>query len=238
MFWLRRLRQTESDNSAWALSYGDLMSLLLAVFVMIAAMSELKAGERFRTVNAAVRGAFGYQPEVEGRKPDATTRRPSLIERLTRVGLPPASGNMADDGQEEALLARCQVEREGDEVVVTVPADLAFEAHSGQLTTAGRALMVRLADCLVGGRTRLEVRGYRHEQTLPSDAPFRDSMDLAYARARAVVDELSSEGVLRDRLTLTVPGGADLSEGNRHAERSESENGIEIIVHAAMAAGT
>ena len=59
MFWLKRLKGHES-RWQWALPYGDLMSLLLAVFVMIAAMSELRAGGRFEDVAGGVRSAFGF----------------------------------------------------------------------------------------------------------------------------------------------------------------------------------
>ena len=53
MFWLKRMKRGDDDGWSWALPYGDLMCLLLAVFVMIAAMSELRAGERFDAVGSA-----------------------------------------------------------------------------------------------------------------------------------------------------------------------------------------
>ena len=53
MFWLRRFKN-EDEGGSWLLAYGDLMSLLLAVFVMVAAMSELRGGSRFRMVRDAI----------------------------------------------------------------------------------------------------------------------------------------------------------------------------------------
>ena len=86
MFWLKRLKANESRGQ-WALPYGDLMSLLLAVFVMIAAMSELRVDGRFQDIAIGVRSAFGFshrerQPSLSGLLSDA---RPTLLEQLERA---------------------------------------------------------------------------------------------------------------------------------------------------------
>src|SRR5690606_9118558 len=80
----------DSDqDSAWAISYGDMMSLLLVIFVMIAAMSELKVNPRFERVSGAVRSAFGFA-QPAGLPDLGPTRTETLLERLGRMGQRPA----------------------------------------------------------------------------------------------------------------------------------------------------
>jgi chemotaxis protein MotB len=43
----------------WFVTFADMMSLLLALFVMIASFSEVREEERFRAISDSLRGQFG-----------------------------------------------------------------------------------------------------------------------------------------------------------------------------------
>ncbi len=238
MFWLRHVKRAEGDESSWALPYGDLMSLLLAVFVMIAAMSELRPGRRFGVVAAAVRDAFGFAAGG-GASPGAGTaawqRRLTLIERLEQAGLRRAGAGPAR-GPDEDLLGPCDVITERDQVMIRVPGPIAFEQFSAQLKPEGRRVVARMAEYLIGGHARLEVRGHNSEQSVPEEVPFRDGLDLSYARARAVADELTAAGVSGDRLFITAWGDNDPLVAAAGTVAAGANRRIEIIVHAVAAA--
>jgi flagellar motor protein MotB len=57
----RLLQEDESPPAApaWALSFGDLMALLLAMFVLLASMSEVKEDYKFRAMADSLRERFG-----------------------------------------------------------------------------------------------------------------------------------------------------------------------------------
>jgi flagellar motor protein MotB len=51
-----------SDRPAtpeWFVTFADMMSLLLALFVMLASFSEVREEERFRAISDSLRGQFG-----------------------------------------------------------------------------------------------------------------------------------------------------------------------------------
>jgi flagellar motor protein MotB len=225
IFWLDRLKRSENDSS-WAVPYGDLMSLLLAVFVMIAAMSELRADEQFRAVRQAVRSAFGFGPGSGG----DYERSDSLWSRLTEAGL-----NIPPEGatHEPAPLAACEVVRRGGEVVVVIPGGLAFDVSSARLLAEGQTLVRQLARYLSGGKTVVEVRGFAAESPVPDGAERRDPIDLAYARVRAVMDGLSAGGVASERLRATACG--ERREDGPDADLNRARD-VEIVVHALPAA--
>ena len=238
MFWLKRMKKAESRASSWVLPYGDLMSLLLAVFVMIAAMSELRAGARFDTVGAAVRSAFGFSPGGETEAGFGTAdsqRRLSLIEQLEQAGLRRA-GTGRFRASDEDLLGPCDVVTEPDRLIIRVAGPVSFEAFSARLKPRARRVTAQIAEYLIGGQAWLEVRGHNGDGPVPPDVPFRDGLDLSYARARAVADELSSAGVSRDRLHITACGDNDpLAAGPGTVDKGANRR-IEIIVHATEAA--
>ena len=51
---------------AWVLPYGDMMSLLLACFLLLLSMSEIKQDHRFRAMADSLRQQFGDETATAG----------------------------------------------------------------------------------------------------------------------------------------------------------------------------
>jgi flagellar motor protein MotB len=206
------------------------MSLLLAVFVMIAAMSELRAGSRFDEVGSAVRDAFGFAP-INGDAGEDTPAMQTLLDRLKQAGLQDRSFD-PQEADDRALLRACEIVADRERLVIRVSGQTLFETHSARLRLEGFEVIHRLADFLAGGRSRLEVCGHNGDGPLPADAAFRDGLDLSYVRARAVVDALTRAGVEPERLMITAAGDQDPLASERSGAASGLNRRIEIIVHA------
>jgi len=212
MFWLKRLKTVE-DDVHWSVPLGDLMSLLLAMFVMIAAMSELKAGPHYRKVAGGVRRAFGFSPQAPGPPAAIPTSRPkTLLERLEQAAAAP-EGPLALDAGSDDSLAPCQVVRQAEGLSLRLPAAGTFDRFSGALKPAGARVLARLADYLAPGQAALEVWAYADGGPIPGGLPFRDGVDLSYQRARAVADALVRGGVDRARLCVVAAGDHQASIG-------------------------
>ncbi|MBI4581067.1 MAG: OmpA family protein [Planctomycetes bacterium] len=234
-------------DSSWMLPYGDLMTLLVAVFVMIAAMSDLRPGERFRRVSGGVRRALGFtSTDAAAAQAGAQVRRPpTLLERLERAGFAGQS-RVHLLGPDDEVLAPCDVLVDGEALTVRIAGPASFAPYrAGLEPAAGRALR-RIAEFLADGSSRIEIRGRAGGGPLPAEAPFRDVMDLSYARARAVADALAGCGVDRGRLVLTMGGRPGSPTGDAEEAKSDQAPGqeatrsdgvIEIVVHAVPTAG-
>ena len=224
VFWTQRLG-SESGDASWMLPYGDLMSLLLAMFVMIAAMSELGSVRRFGEFREAVRSAFGFDLDPAPADVGLTGRPLTVADRLKRAGLTP-SGPIPAASTEGDPLACCEVSTAPDRVTIRLADPAPFERFSAVLKPPAARAVDRIADFLAGGEARVEIKGYHGDGLLPPASSFRDGLDLSYARARAVVEGLSRAGVDRARLTVTA----------RADQAPSGDRRIEIIVHAASAA--
>jgi len=221
MFWAKRLK-FDNDGASWALPFGDLMSLLLAVFVMIAAMSELRAGRRFETVGHSVKSAFGFQTPAGGNGHASTASQASMLERLA-AGLG-HSTTVRLAGPTEEPLGPCELIADGDRLVIRMAAAESFMGPTAIPSPHTRKLLAVIADYLQEGQARLEVHGYGPEGVLPPGLPYRDGLDVACERARMVVRELTQAGVAEGRLSVAT--FADSGCGR----------GFEIVVHASPAA--
>ncbi len=204
MFWVKRLKSAEEDTT-WSLSFGDLMTLLLAVFVMIAAMSDLKAGAQYERVAGGVRDAFGFKVPNRPAGGLPTTRPMTLAERIEQLARRDAGTAPVDRGG-DASMAECELVREGDGLVLRIPAGACFEPFSGMTNPRADRLLSQVAEYLSAGRSQVEVRGYADEGRMPAGTPFRDAWDLSYQRARAATELLTRGGVSRERLCVTAMG--------------------------------
>ncbi len=229
MFWLKRLKADEA-GTPWELSYGDMMSLLLGVFVLICTMSELRPTAKFSSVSGAMRSAFGF-----GALPEEVFGTPaqqlSLADRLRQAGL-----HRREAQDEDAALSLCDMVAEQDRLVIRVSGPASFDRHSARLKPQAERALQRIAGFLAGGRAQLEIRGHGGDGPVPPAMPLRDGIDLSYQRARTAADVLIRAGVQPQRVRITAWGDHDpLVGGGADATPVGVNRRLEIVVHAVIA---
>jgi chemotaxis protein MotB len=97
----RRKRHEEHDNhEAWAIPYGDLVTLLLAFFVVMYAMSSVNEG-KYRVLSDSLSEAFNGKPRTQ-KTPSVSEQQPSApesprnqVSRLIATGLPENSADQS-----------------------------------------------------------------------------------------------------------------------------------------------
>ena len=146
MFWARKLKQVEDTDSSWVLSYGDFVTLLLSVFVMIAAMSEVKP-EAFKRVSGGVRQAFGFAAMGPMAASPRLRQPPTLLERLEQAGFAHQS-QLRLVGPDDEVLAPCDLLIEGDQMVLRIAGHASFSRHNAVLQPAADRALRRLAEFL------------------------------------------------------------------------------------------
>jgi flagellar motor protein MotB len=201
MFWAKRLK-ARSDDSSWAVPFGDLMSLLLAVFVMIASMSELRPGRRFDRIGSSIKSAFGLGSMTLDARRLAPSKPATLRERLEQ-GLAGVTVVRLADAAEEPL-PLCEVVEDADRIIIRMAGSDAFLGPTGVAAPRTRKLLAVIADQLREGQARLEVRGFGPDGALPPGLPYRDTLEVAAERARAVCRELTKAGVAGNRLAAVA----------------------------------
>lgn len=182
----------------WILTYGDMMSLLLCFFVLL---YSLAGGEKTASQDAMIESIikqFGDSEELAAfylrRQLNAATRPGKAISENKNATLQQKHANQADPGP-LGDRSRVQDVRDGKRLVIGGP--IQFVAGKADLTDDARRTVLEIAELLRGKLHMIEVRGFE-PPALPSNAVgFRDPMDLAYARARAVTEFLTTEGRIR-----------------------------------------
>jgi len=214
----------------WALTYGDIMSLLLCLFVALVSMSEIKR-DRFEQAASSLQRAFGgYEGDV-GELPVEAESMNTLIAKLTELEVPKLTdkrGDSPDDGIEGRKLRVTSV-REGLQIVVG--GKISFDRFSATLKPEARELIVQTAERIRGYNTKVVVRGHATREPLPDGSTFHDARDLSYARANAVARELEDNGIRRVRILVVAAGDSEpLTRQAYTEERRAANRRVEILV--------
>jgi outer membrane protein OmpA-like peptidoglycan-associated protein len=202
-----------------------ILASLASMLATTACVTDPNTGERrvSRTAIGAGVGAVGgyLLGDLVGGRRDRT-------ERIVGAGIGALAGGAVGnymDRQEQELRRQTagtgvEIERRGDELVLTMPAGITFPFNRYDLQPQFRPTLDRVAEIL-GEYPQTMIDVYGHTDSVGSDAY---NQTLSENRARAVADYLSMRGVQSVRIATigygeTQPVADNGSEAGRAANR-------------------
>jgi len=254
----RRRRRSGGDHEEhaderWLLTYADLITLLMALFMVLFSMSVVNKS-KLESLKASLHNAFSPHVLPGGQSikqtgGDAQIRNLQPEVRLNRATSPAtpspraAAAAARDDRQLRRLKA--EVDKEAKQagvagkvqtkitrrgLVIDILTDhLLFDSGKAQIKPAGMSLLDRLSPLLRKQSSRaVEVEGHTDSQPIRSTA-YPSNWELSTARASAVVRALIAMNLTPDRLTATGRAYLDPSSSNA-TEQGRARNRRVMIV--------
>lgn len=233
----RRKKIEDHDNhEAWAIPYGDLVTLLLAFFVVMYAMSNVNEG-KYRVLSDSLSVAFRGQSHAAPSQaesqavPDQHTQPDPTAATTSSASLADASAlelkAVADevDAAMASLIEAGQVHvrRHDNWVVVDISSDILFSSGQAQLAPPAIGVLQRLADALRPFPNAIRVTGHTDNRPIRTVA-FPSNWELSTARAASVVHLFMDRGVAPQRLSVMGfgeyrPVMANTTQTGRNANR-------------------
>ena len=180
----------------WLLTYADMLTLLLAFFIMMYAVSRLDV-QKYQALTASLRGTFRRSTLVVTPILGSDTLKPPPEAAPT----PPVMQQRAGDLAEELRAGLIEIEQAPDAIVLRFPDAILFSRGRAEVQDTARGLLARVAQVVRKVPNPIEVEG--HTDTLPiSSMQFPSNWELSVARATAVVRELvATDGLSPLRLS-------------------------------------
>lgn len=191
----------------WFVTYADLMSLLLAFFIMLAAMSDVRNETRVVQAVVAMQKQFG---DADVAAPEATGIHPG------RVGGPPVRP------------ATFNKVRPGEPVMAG--GVLVFEEDSAAIRPDQADQLRFIHEQFQGKLQKIEIRGHTTRRPLPADSPYRDLWQLSFARSQAAMDLLVSLGTDPRRIRLTAAAGNEPAYVGDDPYRRRDNSRVEVFL--------
>ena len=220
----------------WVTTYGDLMSLLLVFFVLLAAVSELRRDRDFQQQLQSIREAFGYTGG-SGYAPMVDAPQNTVIQHADAIQLFRKQHDQISDGQDpgiEGTQPAVTAIREGMQFVVG--GVVSFEPGSAEVTPSGMRELEQLADEIRGKTNKVEIRGHAANRDRADDHDDVDLWDLSHQRADAVRRALTDQFEINPR-RLRVVAAANhepLAQRVYREHRHAVNRRVELIVSEAL----
>jgi chemotaxis protein MotB len=240
----RRKRPEEHQNhEAWAIPYGDLVTLLLAFFVVMYAISSVNEG-KYRVLSdslvAAFRGApMTVAPVQAAERPDGPVvpfigiaEDPARARQLEEV-----AASIEAAMQELIERGMIAVRRKDDTVEVEIRTDILFPSGQSQLTPRAVQVIERIGDTLMRFPNPLNVEGHTDDRPIATPQ-FPSNWELSAARAASVVHLLTQRGLQPSRLTVVGYGEQQPIRSNATADGRNANRRVLLLIRGLPAAGS
>ena len=225
-------------DERWLVTYADMITLLLAVFIVMYALSDTNL-RKFNAFAQSLSSAFSTDVFSGNTSFTVTTGQ----ERAPDTGsLDSGGGVMSQQAQTVQAVVNDYAIRKGmgNEVSVEqVPEGIAIRIRSTLLFQPGRArladgsldLLGKIADTIRADTGDQGIRVVGHTDDTPtSGALYRDNFELSTARAMSVLGFLSSAGIGAERLSVEGDGEyRPLYPNDTEAHRAANRR-VEILV--------
>ena len=194
------------NRTIWLISFTDLMSLLLAFFVLMYSMSEPEA-QRWTGLSKSLSSARSTATSPSGAmaEPKAAFNA-ATVESQTAINLDYLGALLRTQTGANEDLASVEVRREDDRVVIGLPGTLMFDATGSSFSDQGRRVLYLLGAAVGRIGNRIEVVGHAERE----DQGDGLAWERALTRAVAIAAALRETGYKRDlvaRGVMAVPAG-------------------------------
>jgi chemotaxis protein MotB len=249
------------NHEAWAIPYGDLVTLLFALFTVMYAMSSVNEG-KFRVLSDAMIAAFNGAPksmrpvnmgEAEpgkgGEKPLVGITPTALIKikgedspqqmPQVRTDIPGSLIRMEREVQEamRALIDAklITVKRESMWLEIEINTDILFPSGSGAFSSSAEPILDKLAEVLKPFPNPIRVEGHTDDRPIHTSA-FPSNWELSAARAASVVHQFTAQGIDPLRLEIVGFGEFHPRQPNASTEGRNANRRVAVLVLEAVTA--
>lgn len=219
----------------WVLTYGDMMSLLLTFFILLAAMANFDEKDKlFMAAMESIRKAFGATGQV-GYFTDKRVDFKSFLVQFETLHIPKEKRKYGHSDEPGVDGKFYRVKKVRDGVELTIGGPIAFGRFSADLEPEMDQLLNKFAKELRGKKNKIEIRGHSTDEPLPQDSEYKDGWHLGYSRAKRVADRLVDLGLEPRTIRISTAGPYEpILKQTYTDERRAANRRVEIVITRAL----
>ena len=244
------------NTEAWAIPYGDLITLLLAFFVVMYSMSSVNEG-KYRILSDSLVSAFRGTPKTETQIQIGTNApgkggsqmvgvRPTAFVKDGSNAPPSDKGGSAAQQQAHGSLLRMgqdvknalktlidqrlvTVRQENLWLEVEIRTDILFRSGEASINAHAVPVLKSIAEILKPFPNPIHVEGHTDNRPIRTSA-YPSNWELSAARAATVVHLFTNQGVDPQRLKIVGFGSQHPIASNDAADGRNANRRVRIVV--------
>lgn len=211
----------EEDN-AWLITYLDMLTLLITVFVVMLAYSTFQP-DKFTQIKEAVSEEVGKAPKPAA--PQLADSRPDPARQLAQ--------RLATQLGQSGLQDLVKMDIEDSRLTLQIQEKILFPSGGAELNLQGSQVLARLAPMFMAPGQMISVEG--HTDNIPiNTGMFPSNWELASSRATRVVRFLAERGVPPNRLRAIGYGEMRPLASNASEQGRSVNRRVSIVIDLAV----
>lgn len=211
----READPAETHRDRWLISYADLVTLLLALFIVLYAASDK---ERAKLI------AQNFNQNLSGEAVSGSGVLPgadSLISERTRI-----EGVLASN---PFFASRAKVTQTNRGVIVSLAEAGFFASGEAEINAEAAQLVDAIAESLIDSKVNVRVEGHT-DSTPISTSRYPSNWELSTARAAVVLSRLTDRGIAPERLSAAGYAGFQPIADNSTIEGRAQNRRVDIVI--------
>lgn len=246
----RKYREDPDNHDRWLVSYADFITLLLAFFIVMYAISSVNQN-KYRIFSEALGSAFSGKPSPS---PPPATTIPSFVEnKPLSLPFPPRALQLQKQRTRQVALLREREQMTGmardilqvlaplvrqgkvrvthgdGGVRVEINASVLFAPGEARLSTASEVALKAVAQVIRDYPQTMQVEGHTDKQPI-SNAMFLSNWELSAVRASSVVRLFIEQGIAEKRLAAVGHGSNRPVASNATAEGRMRNRRVQLMI--------
>ncbi|WP_456378712.1 flagellar motor protein MotB [Thiolapillus sp.] len=243
----------------WVMTFADLMSLLLAFFVLLFSFSEMDV-QKYKQVAGSMKQAFGVQRQVNVKDPPKGINiiarefspgktQPTPMNQVRQSTMDdfrqfpvlgmnnPRKTDLEKEGEKIKLALKEEIEKgfievdiEDQKIVIRIQEKGSFPSGSAEMIEPFKEVIFKINQAIQPTSGRIVVSG--HTDNVPiHNSHFRSNWELSASRAVTVLHELSKNSIIdKERFEITAFADTKPLAPNNTAENRAKNRRVEVTL--------
>lgn len=214
------------DNAGglrWLLTYADMITLLMALFVILYAISTTNT-RKFNAFVSEVKAGFSLFPDTtyHGKGKQTPVLR-------SRESMDTLDSDLAGDLKKEMADGKVKIRQGPDGITISIEDEALFLPGQADMTPQSLEMLGRLASRLAGMSNEVIVEGYTDNRPIHTSR-FPSNWELSTGRAVNVVKYLAEAGISPTRLSAIGYGEFRPLVPNDPVHGTPANRRIDVVV--------
>lgn len=231
---IRTIRKKQSSDR-YLITYADLLSLLLGLFVILYTSSQLNA-ERFKAITEAFENTFqkvGRMPLIVGGDGvlDGTKNiiPEPIIPNFKNGNLDIIESELKMRLQDFIFKSNIEIFNDGKLLKIAMPERLLFQSGKAEIQSSGAVFLDTLTTLLIGLPNQIMIDG--HTDNVPiNNFLYKSNWHLSSMRAANVCYKMVENGLQKTNLTIRGFGEQRPLESNLTIEGKARNRRVEVSI--------
>ena len=220
-----------ATRPGWLVTFIDLISLLLAFFIMMFSMSSLKTTEW-----EVFKGSLLYKKQLEVSATQKTGKTTTLERPESSAGIDLGYlRSILEAGLNEGFASKLAIfEQEQDYLLISLPSKLLFNEGSVEVSAAGERALFTLSETLSNIENRVSLIGHSDPTPMAPGNRYKNNWALSLARAYSVGQTLLESGYRKPIRILSLADTAfeEISSNKTDTSRFSAARRVDLVIHS------